>query len=124
MIVQQLLGPNGLMQYVEDENGNVDIFWGGMLYYSFNRSNLFAKKLGISLLSTIGILQKTICEFFKVSRHTIANVLEVYKEKGVEGLKDYKQGPSATSDEIRQFVIKKYLELEGNRGYQDRISKQ
>ena len=85
MIVQQLLGPNGLMQCVEDENGNVDICWAGMVYYSFNRSNLFAKKLGVALLATIGILQKTICEFFKVSRHTIANVLEVYREKGIEG---------------------------------------
>jgi len=123
MIVQQLLGPNGLMQCVEDEDGNVDICWAGMAYYSFNRNNLFAKKLGIALLATIGILQKTICEFFKVSRHTIANVLEVYEEKGIEGLKDYKQGPSGTSEEIRQFVIKKYLELEGTRGYQDRIIK-
>ena len=121
MIVQQLLGPNGLMQYIEDENGNVAILWGGMIYYSFNRSNLFAKKLGIALLATIGVLQKTICEFFKVSRHTIAHVLEIYTEKGIEGLKDYKQGPSATSEEIRQFVIKKYLELEGTRGYQDKI---
>ena len=112
MIVQQLLGPNGLMQYAEDENGNVDIFWGGMMYYSFNRSNLFARKLGIALLATIGILQKTICEFFQISRHTIANVLEVYQKNGVEGLKDYKQGPSGTSEEIRQFVIKKYLEFE------------
>ncbi|MDP7269440.1 MAG: hypothetical protein QF408_14865 [Pirellulales bacterium] len=123
MTVQQLLGPNGLVQSVEDENENVDIFWGGMIYYSFNRNNLFAKKLGIALLATIGILQKTICEFFKVNRHTIANVLDVYTEKGVEGLRDYKQGPSAIGEEVRQFVIKKYLEFEGIRGYQDRIIK-
>jgi hypothetical protein len=39
-------------------------------------------------------------------------VLDVYTEKGVEGLRDYKQGPSAIGEEVRQFVIKKYLEFE------------
>lgn len=121
MTFQTLLGPNGLMFSTEDENKNVQIFWGGLLYYSFNRDDLFAKKLGIALLSSIGVLQKTICELFRVSRHTIANILEIYKEQGTDGLQDYKPGPDAVSEEVKQFVIKQYRELEGTWGYQNRI---
>ena len=39
MIIQPLLGPNGLMFSTEDEHGNVDILWGGLIYYSFNRND-------------------------------------------------------------------------------------
>jgi len=121
MTFQTLLGPNGLMFSTEDENKNVQVYWGGLLYYSFNRDDLFAKKLGIALLSSIGVLQKTICELFRVSRHTIANILEIYKEQGTEGLNDYKPGPNSTSDELKQFVINKFVELEGSYGYQNKI---
>ena len=121
MTTQLLLGPNGLMYSKEDESGNVTIFWGGKIYYSFNSNNLFAKKLGITMLAGLGVLQKTICEFFKVSRHTIANLVKFYEEQGVEGLKNYKPGPTSTSEELKQYVIKKYIELEGSRGYQNTI---
>lgn len=123
MNIQLLLGPNGLMYSEEDESGNVTIFWGGNIYYCFSRSNLFAKKLGIALLAGIGVVQKTICDFFNVSRHTVANIVKVYEEEGVEGLQNYKQGPSGLSEELRQFVIKKYIELEGSRGFQRKILK-
>ena len=82
MTIQPLLGPNGLMFSTEDEYGNVDILWGGLIYYSFNRSNVFAKKLGITLLASLGVTQKTICEFFKISRNTIANIQKIFTEKG------------------------------------------
>ena len=121
MTIQLLLGPNGLMHSSEDESGNVTIFWGGKIYYSFNRNNLFTKKLGIAILAGLGVLQKTICEFFNVSRHTIANIVKFYEEQGVEGLQSYKPGPTPTSEELKQYVIKKYIELEGSRGYQNKI---
>ena len=121
MTIQLLLGPNGLMHSSEDESGNVTIFWGGKIYYSFNRNNLFAKKLGIAILAGLGVLQKTICELFHVSRHTIANIVKFYEEQGIEGLQSYKPGPVSTSEELKQYVIKKYIELEGTRGYQNKI---
>tara|TARA_B100000315_G_C14563951_1_gene581951 strand:- start:38 stop:2281 length:2244 start_codon:yes stop_codon:yes gene_type:complete len=121
MIIQPLLGPNGLMISTEDEDGNVDILWGGKNYYSFNRNDLFAKKFGITLLTGLGVAQKTICEFFKISRNTIANIQKIFAETGVEGLKDYKPGPSSISEEVKQFVIKQFIELEGTWGYQNRI---
>ena len=89
MTIQLLLGPNGLMHSSEDESGNVTIFWGGKIYYSFNRNNLFAKKLGIAILAGLGVLQKTICELFNVSRHTIAHIVKFYEEQGIEGLQTY-----------------------------------
>jgi hypothetical protein len=121
MIIQPLLGPNGLMFSTEDEHGNVDILWGGLIYYSFNRNDLFAKKFGITLLTGLGVAQKTICEFFKISRNTIANIQKIFSEKGAEGLKAYKPGPTSISEGVKQFVIKQFRELEGTRGYQNRI---
>ncbi len=121
MTIQQLLGPNGLIFYTEDTEGKVDIFWGGRLYYSFNRSDLFAKKLGVAMLANMGVLRNTICSFFQVSLRTITNILTIYKKEGVEGLRDYKPGPSSIEEELKQFVIKKYIELEGTRGYQNKI---
>jgi len=82
---------------------------------------LLANKIGVAILANIGVLRSTICEFFQVSRRTITNILEIYKSEGVEGLKDYKQGPASIEDELKQFVIKKYIELEGTRGYQNKI---
>jgi len=121
MIIQPLLGPNGLMFSTEDERGDVDILWGGRIYYSFNRNDLFSKKFGVTLLAGLGVARKTICEFFKISRNTIANIQKIFNEKGVEGLKDYKPGPSSISEEVKQFVIRQYRELDGTRGYQNRI---
>ena len=121
MVIQQLLGPNGLMHSVEDDCGTVTIFWAGTAYYFFHRDNAFAKKLGIALLAGLGVLQKTICEFFHVSRHTIANIKNVYEEKGIDGLRNYKQGPADTSEELKSFIIKRYIELDRSRGFQQEI---
>lgn len=123
MIIQQLLGPNGMLFCTEDDRRKVDIFWGGILYYSFNRNDLLAKNIGISIFANNGVLRKTICDFFQVNRRTITNILAIYKAKGIEGLKDYKPGPASIEYELKQFVIKKYIELEGTRGYQKIILK-
>lgn len=123
MIIQQLLGPNGMLFCTEDDQRKVDIFWGGRLYYSFNRNDLLAKNIGISILANNGVLRKTICDFFQVNRRTITNILAIYKAKGIEGLKYYKTGPASIEYELKQFVIKKYIELEGTRGYQKSILK-
>ena len=121
--IQQFLGPNGLIYSFEDTEGNVDIVWGGKLYYSFNRGNLFALNLGIALLDSIGVVQKTICQFFKISRNTITNVSKIYTEDGIEGLLNYTHGAPRVEEELRSFVIKMFIDLENTRGYQNKILK-
>ena len=121
MTIQHWLGPNELLFYTEDTEGNVDIFWGGRLYYSFNRNDLFEKNLGIAMLANIGVHRKTICDVYKISRRTITNILAIYKSEGVEGLRDYRPGPAAIEEELRAYVIKKYIELGNTRGYQNKI---
>ena len=119
--VQKFLGPNGLIYSTEDKDGNVNILWGGRLYYSFNKNNLFGKNLGIALLDSIGVVQKTICDFFKVSRNTITNVSKVYTEHGIEGLTNYTHGAPSVEDELRTFVIRNYINLKDSHGYQNKI---
>lgn len=121
MTVQQLLGPNGLVYCTEDEEHNVRVLWGGRLFYSFNRKDAFAKRLGIALLGNLGVLKKTISEIFAVDRRTTRNVIELYREEGVEGLRDHKQGPRPVAEELKVFVIKKYAELGKKWGYQQEI---
>jgi hypothetical protein len=115
------LGPNGLMHATEDIDGSVNIFWGGQLYYSFNRNNLFEKNLGIALLDSIGVVQKTIREFFKVSRNTITNVSKIYTERGIDGLQSYAHGAPQVEGELKAFIIHSYINIEGTRGYQKKI---
>jgi len=110
-----------LIYSLEDTEGNVEIVWGGKLYYSFHRENLFALDLGIALLDSIGVVQKTICQFFKISRNTITNVSKIYAEDGIEGLLNYKHGAPPIEEELRSFVIKMFIELENTRGYQNKI---
>ena len=113
MTIQQWLGPNGLLYSAEDEEEKVNIFWGGRLYYSFNRNDMLAKKIGIALFTDLGVHRKDICDFFKISRRTITNILAIYQREGFDGLKNYKPGPTAIEDGLKQFVTKKYIELEG-----------
>ena len=49
MTIQQWLGPNGLLFYTEDEEGKANVFWGGRIYYSFNRSDMLAKRFAIPM---------------------------------------------------------------------------
>lgn len=119
--IQTLLGPNGLIHSTEDEMGNVNVLWGGTLYISFNRDDLFSTLIGIALLDSINVLQKTICEIFKVSRNTITKVSRIYQEQGVAGLMDYHHGAPGVEEELKAFVIKTYIELDKCRGYQKMI---
>lgn len=121
MVVQQLLGPNGLVYSVEDEQQNIKVLWGGRLFYSFNRNDAFAKRLGIVLLANLGVLQKTIGEIFAVDRQTTRAVVRLYREEGVQGLRDRQQGPPPVGDELKEFVINKYVELNNRWGYQQEI---
>jgi hypothetical protein len=121
MTIQELLGPNGLLCCAEDENGNVEVLWGGRVFYSFNRQDAFARKLGIALLGKLGVLKKTISEIFAVERRTVRNVITLYQEEGIEGLRDHRQGPQAVARELKAFVINKYVELDGQWGYQQEI---
>jgi transposase len=119
--IQTFLGPNGLIYSSEDELGNVNILWGGVFYFSFNRSDLFSTLLGIAQLDCINVLHKTICEIFKVSRNTITNVSNIYRQDGVAGLLNYHHGAPGVEEELKALVIKMYLELDKSRGYQNRI---
>ena len=121
MTIQLLLGPNGLVCYTEDENRNVQILWGGRVFYSFNRKDTFAGNLGIALLANLGVLKKTISEMFRVNRRTVKRVHEVYRREGVEGLKEYRKGPQRVEEGLKAFVIEKYVELDKKWGYQQAI---
>ena len=120
-MIQQLFGPNGFIHYQEDENENVTIFWAGKAYYFFNREDIFAKNVGIAIMASIGVLQKTLCEIFRVSRRTVIRIKKIYSTQGLEALKDYRKGPVGIEKDLKDFIIKKYRELEGVRGYQNKI---
>jgi len=121
MEVQELLGPNGLIYAVNGENDEVNILWGGRLYYSFHRNNSFEKNLGIAILARLGVVQQTIGELFAVERHTVGNILSIYDKEGLAGLQEYKVGRRGVGPELQSFVIQKYIELQGTRGYQNMI---
>ena len=104
--IQTFLGPNGLIYSSEDALGNVNILWGGVSYFSFNRNDLFSTLLGIAQLDSINVLRKTICEIFNVSRNTITNVSNIYRRDGIAGLLNYHHGAPGVEEELRSFVIK------------------
>ncbi|MCK4830016.1 hypothetical protein KA005_80600, partial [bacterium] len=120
-MMKQLFGPNGFIHYQEDENENVTIFWAGKAYYFFNREDTFAKNVGIAIMASIGVLQQTLCEIFRVNRRTVIRIKNIYNTEGLEALKDYRKGPVGIEKDLKDFIIKKYTELEGVRGYQNKI---
>jgi len=63
-MAQKLFGPNGFIDFTEDQQHNVTIFWAGMEYYSFNRDDRTAKSIGIAIMSGIGVAQKDIWYLF------------------------------------------------------------
>jgi hypothetical protein len=117
-MVPQLLGPNGLIYCVEDENQNVHILWGGRKYYTFQHKDIFTKNLGIALLADLHVLQNTICEIFGVNRRTVSRIHKLYKKEGISGLNDYRKGRYRVEKFLKDFIITKYLELGNTRGYQ------
>jgi len=91
-MAQTLFGPNGFIHADEDENGNVTILWAGIPYYSFNRTNHYAKNLGIWLLASLRVRHQDIQRLFGVSGKTIKRVLALIKKDGFEALTDYRRG--------------------------------
>ena len=121
MVIQQLLGPNGLVCSTEDESGVVRVLWGGRIFYEYDRKDAFARRLGIALLGNLGVLKKTISEIFGVDRRTTRTIIALYQEEGVAGLRDRRQGRQAVSESLKSFVLSKYAELEKSWGYQQAI---
>ena len=74
---QLLFGPNGSIDYQEDENANVTIFWAGRDYYFFNREDSLAKNIGIAIMASIGVFQKTLCEIFGEGRNTVTRIKKI-----------------------------------------------
>ena len=116
-----LFGPNGFVNHQETEDANVTIFWAGKSFYFFNREDTLAKNIGIAIMASIGVFQNTICEIFRVGRNTITRIKNIYTANGLEGLQGYRQGPQRVEEELKDFIVKKYIELKGIRGYQNKI---
>ena len=121
MIVPQLLGPNGLLYCVKDEKQNVHILWGGQKYYSFQSQDTFTKNLGIALLAELHVIQSTICEIFEVNRRTITRIHKLFIKDGIDGLINYERGRQCVENNLKDFVIKRYIELDNTYGYQKKI---
>jgi len=121
MKCQLLLGPNGLISAVKEAENNVRIYWGPLPFYAYNPEDALGKKIGIALLAGQGVLNQTICELFEINRNTIRKVQAIYAESGIEGLRNYHQGPERTEETLSAFVIAEYIRLAGRRGYQGMI---
>ena len=87
-MVQTLFGPNGFIHADEDENGIVTIMWAGKPYYSFSRTDHFAKNLGICLLASLRVRHKDIQRLFGVSGKTVKRILALVKKDGLQALAD------------------------------------
>jgi hypothetical protein len=120
-MAQMLFGPNGFIHADEDKNGNVTIMWAAKPYYSFSRTDHFAKNLGIYLLASIKVRHKDIQRLFAVSGKTVKRILALIKKNGFQALTDYRPGAPELDQKIKDFVIAHYTELEGTRGYQTMI---
>jgi hypothetical protein len=46
-MAQRLLGPNGFVQAVEEDDGTIVIYWAGNRFYSFHPEDAFSKNLGV-----------------------------------------------------------------------------
>ena len=122
-MMQLLLGPNGLINYEKNEDNFIVIYWGGRIYYRYHQDDRLTKNIGLATMSSIGVKQKTLCTIFNVGRNTITRVNKIYKEKGITGLFYYNQGITKIESILKDFIIKKYIELKDMRGYQNEILK-
>ena len=120
-MVQTLFGPNGFIHADEDENGTVTIMWAGQPYYSFSRTDHFAKNLGIYLLASLRVRHKDIQRLFGVSGKTIKRILALIRKDGLQALSGYRPGAPELDQKMKDFVIARYTELEGTWGYQRTI---
>ena len=123
-MAQRLLGPNGFVQAVQEDDGNVVIYWAGNYFYSFNQSDAFAKNLGVYLLAAQNLARRDIRRIFKVSRCTIMRILALVRAEGINALIEYTKGAPCIDDKIKEFVCEMFQKIEGTRGYQTIILEQ
>jgi len=121
MKCQLPLGPNGLINVVKEADGNTRIYWGPLPFYSYNPEDALGMKLGVALLASQGVIYQTICELFEINRNTVRKILTVYTKSGIEGLRNYHQGPEQMEEALASFVIGEHARLGGRRGYQRMI---
>ena len=116
-----LLGPNGLVYAIKEPDDYVRLYWGPLPFYSYKQNDPEGKKLGIALLASQGMTYQSIGELFGINRHTVSDIQTVYEKSGIEGLRNYHQGPDRIDEATCTFVIAEYARLNRARGYQNKI---
>src|SRR5271157_3695189 len=117
-MAQRLLGPNGFVQAVEEDDGTIVIYWAGNRFYSFHPEDAFSKNLGIYLLAAQNIARRDIQRIFKVAPITIKRILALVRSSGIKALRDYVKGAPSVDAQIKEFVCELFQQIEGTRGYQ------
>ncbi len=117
-MAQRLLGPNGFVQAVEENDGTIVIYWAGNLFYSFHAEDAFAKNFGIYLMGAQNIAREDIQRIFKVGGSTIKRILALVRSSGTNALREYVKGAPRVEAKIKEFVCELYQKIEGTRGYQ------
>ena len=117
-MAQRLLGPNGFVQAVEEDNGTIVIYWAGNRFYSFHPEDAFSKNFGIYLLAAQNIARRDIQRIFKVGPSTIKRILALVRSSGTKALRDYVKGAPCIEAKIKEFVCELFQQIEGTRGYQ------
>ena len=113
---QMLLGPNGLVYAIKEPDDYVRLYWGPLPFYSYKQNDPEGKKLGIALLASQGMTYQSIGELFGINRHTVSDIQTVYEKSGIEGLRNYHQGPDRIDEATCTFVIAEYARLNRARG--------
>ena len=116
-----LLGPNGLVYAIKEPDDYVRLYWGPLPFYSYKQNDPEGKKLGIALLASQGMTYQSIGELFGINPHTVSDIQTVYEKSGIEGLRNYHQGPDRIDEATCTFVIAEYARLNRARGYQNKI---
>src|SRR3972149_1292776 len=117
-MAQRLLGPNGFIQAVQENDGTFVIYWAGNRFYSFHPEDAFGKNFGIYLLAAQNIARTDIQRIFKVGRSTIKRILTLVRSSGTNALRDYVKGAPCVEAKIKEFVCELFQKIEGTRGYQ------
>src|SRR4030042_3803407 len=117
-MAQRLLGPNGFLQAMKEDDGTIAIYWAGNRFYSFHPKDAFAKNFGIYLLAVQNTARKDIQRIFKVGRSTIKRIVALVRSSGTNALKEYIKGAPCVDDKIKEFICELFEKVEGTRGYQ------
>src|SRR3972149_9038498 len=107
-MAQRLLGPNGFIQAVQENDGTFVIYWAGNRFYSFHPEDAFGKNFGIYLLAAQNIARKDIQRISKFGRSTIKRILALVRSSGTKALREYVKGAPPIDETIRDFVCELY----------------